>query len=91
MVAAARLHRTSRADVSVDSSSTGAVHAWARRHHVVSGAPNSLDSVGMSVRVISRPVQRLVTAVAEFGIYGKCMNLEAQGGDEKNNSLHSLQ
>ena len=77
MVPAAYLHRPSWAAVSVVSSSTGAVHACARRQLVVSRALNSHDSVGTSVRVLLRPVGRLVTAVPEFGIYRKCINGEA--------------
>ena len=63
IIPAARLHRTSWAAVSVDSSSTGTVHARAHLQSVVTRASNSHDSVGTSVRVLSRLVERLVTAV----------------------------
>ena len=79
--------RPSWAAASAESGSTGTFHVWARGHLVVSRAPNSHDSVGTGVKVLSRHVERLVTAVAEFGIYGKCMNREARGGDDEKNIL----
>ena len=75
-VPAARPWRLSWAAVSEEPSSTGAVHACAHRQH---------DSVGMSVKVLSRPVERPVTAVADFGIYGKYMNGEVRGDDDEKN------
>ena len=82
MVPAARPH-LSWAAVSVALKTTGAVHAWACRQLVVSRAPNWHDSVETSVKVLSQPVDRPMTTVAEFGIYGKCMNGEVQGGDDE--------
>ena len=76
MVPAARPWRLSWSAISEVPSSTGAVHAWACRQLVVSRAPNWHDSVEMSVKVLSRPVEQPVTAVADFGIYGKYMNGE---------------
>ena len=84
-VPAARPRRLSWAAVSEEPSSTGAVHACARRQLVVSCAPNSHDPVGMSVKVLERPVERPVTAVADFGIYGKYMNGEIRGADDEKN------
>ena len=86
MVPAAR-PQLSWAAVSAAPRSTGAVHAWACRQLVVSRAPNSNDSVGMSVKVLSQPVDRPMTTFAEFGIYGKYMNGEVRGGDDEINSL----
>ena len=83
MVLAARLQWLSWAAVSVAPRSTGAVHAWARRQL----APNSHDSVETSVKVLSQPVERPVTAVSELGIYGKCMNGEVRGGNDEKDTL----
>ena len=51
----------------------------------MSRAPNSHDSVETSVKVLERPVERPVTTVADFGIYGKYMNGEIRGDDDEKN------